>query len=271
MNLSPHCVPVSPRLVSRRSYKSGFTLIELLVVIAIIAILAAILFPVFGRARENARRASCQSNLKQMSIAMLQYTQDYDERYPSGYFDTTDMTPPPGGSWITITGKMRWFWPQILFPYHKSTQVFVCPSQGVSTWSKGPYISHYGINTLVAPQPPSTGAAVTLNLASVAAPATLYTMFDSGNYTLGAGDVKAPADNTRYLPGQGAITNATFCSTANAALQNDCQSGRHFGGVNMGFADGHVKFVKAETARREAQLFVGTSSVTAWNPATSPG
>ena len=62
--------------------KSAFTLIELLVVIAIIAILASILFPVFGRARENARRASCQSNLKQMALGLKQYTQDYDEKFP---------------------------------------------------------------------------------------------------------------------------------------------------------------------------------------------
>lgn len=66
------------------SSKKGFTLIELLVVIAIIAILAAILFPVFARARENARRASCQSNLKQIGLGILQYAQDYDERYPGG-------------------------------------------------------------------------------------------------------------------------------------------------------------------------------------------
>ena len=62
--------------------KRGFTLIELLVVIAIISILAAILFPVFARARENARRASCQSNMKQAGLAFMQYTQDYDERLP---------------------------------------------------------------------------------------------------------------------------------------------------------------------------------------------
>jgi prepilin-type N-terminal cleavage/methylation domain-containing protein len=71
-----------PQFFSSKSH-SAFTLIELLVVIAIIAMLAAILFPVFGRARENARRSSCQSNLKQIGLGIMQYTQDYDERLPA--------------------------------------------------------------------------------------------------------------------------------------------------------------------------------------------
>src|SRR5690606_1337372 len=76
--------------MTRRKDRHAFTLIELLVVIAIIAILAAILFPVFARARENARRTSCQSNLKQMGLAIMQYTQDYDERL----FGHRNYSPP---------------------------------------------------------------------------------------------------------------------------------------------------------------------------------
>ena len=97
--------------------KRGFTLIELLVVIAIIAILAAILFPVFARARENARRASCQSNLKQIGLADLQYSQDYDEKLTPNF-----STGGPGGSAV--------LWHGLLQPYAKSKQLFVCPSAG---------------------------------------------------------------------------------------------------------------------------------------------
>jgi prepilin-type N-terminal cleavage/methylation domain-containing protein/prepilin-type processing-associated H-X9-DG protein len=89
--------------------KSGFTLIELLVVIAIIAILASILFPVFARARENARRTSCMSNMKQIGLGIAQYTQDYDEKYPYMYSGVG-------------------YWPGLIMPYVKSAQVFDCPS-----------------------------------------------------------------------------------------------------------------------------------------------
>jgi prepilin-type N-terminal cleavage/methylation domain-containing protein len=121
----------------RHNRGNGFTLIELLVVIAIIAILAAILFPVFARARENARRASCQSNLKQIGLASMQYNQDYDERMYGS----------------SVAGKQ---WPDILQPYAKSTQIFTCPSAdrniayGASnTQSQNdglPYHGCYGLN-----------------------------------------------------------------------------------------------------------------------------
>ena len=94
--------------------KSAFTLIELLVVIAIIAILAAILFPVFARARENARRASCQSNLKQIGLGFQQYAQDYD-----GWTPGSGVYPRPG---------VYHSWPTVIYPYIKSEQLFACPS-----------------------------------------------------------------------------------------------------------------------------------------------
>ncbi len=110
--------------------RRGFTLIELLVVIAIIAILAAILFPVFARAREKARQASCLSNVKQLGIAWLAYVQDYDERAAYTY------TNSAGGSGPLIT------WYMYLTPYIKNTQIYKCPSDS------DPYASicSYGYN-----------------------------------------------------------------------------------------------------------------------------
>jgi len=102
----------------------GFTLIELLVVIAIIAILAAILFPVFARARENARKASCMSNMKQLTLGLLQYAQDYDERYPMGrspgdYFYGPDSCNQNPNSYT---------WRAAAHPYTKNVQIYQCPT-----------------------------------------------------------------------------------------------------------------------------------------------
>ncbi len=114
--------------MNTKTKSQGFTLIELLVVIAIIAILAAILFPVFARARENARRSSCTSNLKQIGIAMTQYQQDYDER-------TLVVDEDPANEY-------GWFDP--LQPYIKSAQVFRCPSLSETLTPKPD--SDYAIN-----------------------------------------------------------------------------------------------------------------------------
>jgi prepilin-type N-terminal cleavage/methylation domain-containing protein/prepilin-type processing-associated H-X9-DG protein len=132
--------------------RRGFTLIELLVVIAIIAILAAILFPVFARAREKARQTSCLSNLKQIGLAIHMYVQDYDEMYPNsriapgsqpGWGDYAQLVANPPGLYI-ITERTNQGYPTLLQPYIKNMQIFWCPSDsggpstdpaaGVSYW-----------------------------------------------------------------------------------------------------------------------------------------
>src|SRR5687767_3253830 len=118
MKTNEFAMPSTPK---HRVAKQGFTLIELLVVIAIIAILAAILFPAFARARENARRASCQSNLKQIGLGVMQYTQDYDERLP--FVETY----PCAGCTTTFVQNYV-IWAEVTLPYIKSSQVFICPS-----------------------------------------------------------------------------------------------------------------------------------------------
>jgi prepilin-type N-terminal cleavage/methylation domain-containing protein/prepilin-type processing-associated H-X9-DG protein len=129
--------------------KKGFTLIELLVVIAIISILASMIFPSFARAREMARRSSCASNMKQLGLGFLQYVQDYDERMPgagqyqkwglgghwvSGITDTSDSGDTGKLAWVaggTIggpTGKRANIEAGAIYPYIKSTQIYICPS-----------------------------------------------------------------------------------------------------------------------------------------------
>jgi prepilin-type N-terminal cleavage/methylation domain-containing protein/prepilin-type processing-associated H-X9-DG protein len=103
----------------------GFTLIELLVVIAIIAILAAILFPVFARAREKARQSSCQNNLKQLSLGMLQYASDYDQRFPGAFDANGDGAYTYAADACCIE---RDVFVNVAQPYLKNSQVAICPS-----------------------------------------------------------------------------------------------------------------------------------------------
>ena len=113
----------------RYSQHAGFTLIELLVVIAIIAILAAILFPVFAQARAKARQASCLSNEKQITLAILQYVQDYDETLPLLYQPNTSNDPT---GFMYPLGYRTLSWQNAVQPYTKNWQIFVCPDSGMS-------------------------------------------------------------------------------------------------------------------------------------------
>lgn len=213
--------------------RSHFTLIELLVVIAIIAILAAILFPVFGRARENARKTSCQSNLKQMGLGMMQYTQDYDEYYPLAFHRVASNT----GNFQLQGNEVGWAW--VIQPYIKSTQVFHCPS--VSTEQVWPASVFVGQAT-----PGATDYAYNRNIG-----------FDGALASNGRSVNQAAisyVSNTlmvyHYVPaGTGSSTPGDTCVGGKAAKIDSGGVGRsriHLDGSNYMFADGHVKWYKGD-------------------------
>jgi prepilin-type N-terminal cleavage/methylation domain-containing protein len=139
-----------------RLRNNGFTLIELLVVIAIIAILAAILFPVFSQAREKARAISCLSNTRQLGLAITMYADDHDEAYPCTCMTMMGMAPTDPQDWMTT-----------VMPYIKNVGVFRCPSDTSMLWSNSsnmmmtPRVSSYGFNGYFMPvEPPYFGPAM---------------------------------------------------------------------------------------------------------------
>ena len=201
--------------------RTGFTLIELLVVIAIIAILAAILFPVFAKAREKARQTSCLSNAKQMGTALRMYCQDYDERYPLfGYLIPGFNVPGAGNADGTNVNMWRFF----LMPYVKNYQIFVCPS---GTFTGNPadpgqqLMGVYGYNGNLAGAADST----------LRAPAETAAIGDAYHWAMQQG---------------GGVTHA-FASVCNGcvATNKDVKYARHNQGSNAAFADGHAKWSSA--------------------------
>ena len=209
-----------------RTRTRGFTLIELLVVIAIIAILAAILFPVFARAREKARQSQCLSNVKQLTLGMLMYVQDYDERFPI-------LTVPVGAGAQTVF--------QTVQPYLKNEQIGRCPSERVSfTCPNGTRVAgwnldfslwravgltncydvSYGVNERLI----SVGTSyASTALATVQFPASTPLVFD-GYSSTASHDYSRPGPLAP--PGMGGGWYAAW---------------RHNGTCNVSFVDGHAK------------------------------
>jgi prepilin-type N-terminal cleavage/methylation domain-containing protein/prepilin-type processing-associated H-X9-DG protein len=258
----------------------GFTLLELLIVVAIIGLLAAILFPVFARVRENARRGRCQSNLKQIGLGIQMYTQDYDDRYPQASYKDTSYSgvdnPPPGG-WVSdySRGLQQVAWHNLIEPYTKNSQIFICPStpkltvkNGIKNLAEG----QVGINLALIQRRNSWNDAAPNSLSRVVSPVGTYAVFDCGTNILNPGEAVTPSGENGYLPGAGPYAGSL--ASSQAYKQNDFQNGRHFGGVNMLFADGHVKWLKSELVVAEARKYTTDHFVadhhpvqkTAWDP-----
>ena len=263
----------------KSTFNRGFTLIELLVVVAIIGLLAAILFPVFARARENARRASCMSNLQQMNLGIMQYVQDNDEFFPPYEWTGQTATPPDGKFWASGT----WYWPQMIYPYTKSTQIYLCPD-APSKYQFGPNapnFANYGANALIMNYTQTHVAGRPMvNDSTIVSPATIYLIMDAGCINIAPYYPLHPDTYVQYIPGTGpgsAANLGALTSTGIAELKSDFNSGRHFDGVNVGFADGHVKWIKSDAVLNEARKLPSTGSFSgtppvlptqksAWNP-----
>ena len=206
---------------------SGFTLVELLVVIAIIGIIASLVFPAFSRARENTRRANCQSNLKQTALGLKMYTGDYDSNFPRQRFDS---------------GALRG-WADAIFPYTKSLQVLQCPSESTppnpNPWEilSNPGYTDYAFNSNLSSR----------NEAILAAPVSTILIAEGASFS--AEQPKDGDDDSSTTVGDcdgnssraGAI--AGICQLLQPGQIMHADVTRHFSGGNYAFADGHVKWL----------------------------
>jgi prepilin-type N-terminal cleavage/methylation domain-containing protein/prepilin-type processing-associated H-X9-DG protein len=182
--------------------RRGFTLIELLVVIAIIAILAAILFPVFAKAREKARQSSCLSNTKQLGLAVMQYAQDYDESMPRTYFF-------PDPNYVS--------WAMAVLPYCKSNQIFDCPS-GTYKWNGvwGESLS-YGYSCNI-------GENTSRSLGTIAKPSETVLLGDGDNFRIrpdGSFAGLTPITGRVVLARHNEMANIAFCDGHSKAMNKN--------------------------------------------------
>jgi len=253
----------------RQKRRPGFTLIELLVVIAIIAILAAILFPVFAQARDKARQASCLSNLKQIGMALMMYVGDYDQHYPNSTIEPRASggyplpksvcdqlgVPEPGthkrclSNEIYGTGWSGWI-ANALFPYEKNHRIYVCPSRSFNTgavnWRDPNGAMSYGYNYRSLGGAWGVGggnaeAQPVISDANLPEPANLIALMDTGNHWMDCGYMGACGIWARDLCYYSRLTNRPLQPGMTCTAAETNRTSWHMGKMNILFADGHAK------------------------------
>lgn len=233
------------RICQVRTGRAGFTLIELLVVIAIIVLLAAILFPVFARARENARKTNCQSNLKQLGLAMIMYTHDYDERFALDYADNNNNGTANHHSLAqyavcSAAGNCDEMWSELIYPYTRTIQILQCPSDPCRP---------NNINDTLANNTPGNCRG--------------YTDYSYSSHleTRHISVVRYPALTLLFVDAfNNDARNVVTCTDPGGTSPNQVDvSGmnplRHFEGANVTFVDGHVKWLKAQDSNTPANVW----------------
>jgi prepilin-type N-terminal cleavage/methylation domain-containing protein/prepilin-type processing-associated H-X9-DG protein len=263
--------------------RKGFTLIELLVVIAINAILAAILFPVFAKAREKARQASCLSNIKQMALGMLMYKDDYDQTWPISNFPAmqSGVYQMPGSiQYKSNDGTSQYFmWFTVIYPYQKSKNIVNCPSQGIESNDPGcmaesidgPLTIDKWCYTVGTPFVSDDDSLYDTHSQGKLGKKTddcgfCYSPFVSQQWIMQTPKIATTGANgafaNGYLPTTDAMillpdtkfigwdTDTPYSWQINWTSPSERNFGvacRHSGGANFAFADGHAKWLKAES------------------------
>jgi prepilin-type N-terminal cleavage/methylation domain-containing protein/prepilin-type processing-associated H-X9-DG protein len=231
-----------------RNGQRGFTLIELLVVIAIIAILAAILFPVFAQARESARKTQCLSNTRQIGTAVMMYVQDYDETFfpqpwPGGCAETGYFTNNPN--------QPRQHWATMVYPYIKNGGIFDCPSYSGVTyiaayalWECGrgansprivPFVE-YGLNEMIFGNAGANGVPIPTPLAKLQEAASIGIIADNNYIYSWRVCMIGPADSQNFRK---------YWPEGRNGWEFYQGRPRHQGGMNFTYADGHSKWARA--------------------------
>ena len=217
--------------------RTGFTLIELLVVIGIVAILVALLFPVFAKVRGKARQSVCLSNMKQLTLGFFQYTGDYDECFPNVTSGINGDYKGPGSpiGWVTYTGTQT---PALVFDvtqgslysYVKNKQVYVCSEDPAGQRTGNSFATNGCLNlpSTGTSSPQTAGVRRGKSLAAFAGGSTIM--------LLGEED----ADDTNYLTGS---TDDGYLLHGTAATPGNALSHRHTGGSNFAYMDGHARWV----------------------------